>query len=125
MQGRKKDEINNGNIPILEYVKGDEKFLNIKISVIDTGLGISEEGLKKLFIDFGKLDENSTRNRKGTGLGLSICKQIVEQMGGSVDVKSQLGKGTEFIVNIKAKCKVETVEFSEFAPIGSSLIHSN
>ena len=125
MQGRKKDEMNNGNIPILEYVKGDEKFLNIKISVIDTGLGISEEGLKKLFIDFGKLDENSTRNRKGTGLGLSICKQIVEQMGGSVDVKSQLGKGTEFIVNIKAKCKVETVEFSEFAPIGSSLIHSN
>ena len=125
MQGSKKDEMNNGNIPILEYVKGDEKFLNIKISVIDTGLGISEEGLKKLFIDFGKLDENSTRNRKGTGLGLSICKQIVEQMGGSVDVKSQLGKGTEFIVNIKAKCKVETVEFSEFAPIGSSLIHSN
>jgi signal transduction histidine kinase len=62
--------------------------LNIKISVIDTGLGISEDGLKKLFIDFGKLDENSTRNRKGTGLGLSICKQIVEQMGGSVDVKS-------------------------------------
>ena len=125
MQGRKKDEMNNGNIPILEYVKGDEKFLNIKISVIDTGLGISEEGLKKLFIDFGKLDENSTRNRKGTGLGLSICKQIVEQMGGSVDVKSQLGKGTEFIVNIKAKCKVEIVEFSEFAPIGSSLIHSD
>tara|TARA_B110000285_G_C15012405_1_gene557172 strand:+ start:107 stop:484 length:378 start_codon:yes stop_codon:yes gene_type:complete len=125
MQGSKKDEMNNGNIPILEYVKGDEKFLNIKISVIDTGLGISEEGLKKLFIDFGKLDENSTRNRKGTGLGLSICKQIVEQMGGSVDVKSQLGKGTEFIVNIKAKCKVEIVEFSEFAPIGSSLIHSD
>lgn len=62
--------------------------MNIKISVIDTGLGISEDGLKKLFIDFGKLDENSTRNRKGTGLGLSICKQIVEQMGGSVDVKS-------------------------------------
>ena len=46
----------------------------MKISVIDTGIGISKEGLKKLFIDFGKLDESQTRNRQGTGLGLSICK---------------------------------------------------
>jgi signal transduction histidine kinase len=49
-------------------------------------MGIQPEGLKKLFIDFGKLDENSKMNTQGTGLGLSICKKIVEQMGGSVDV---------------------------------------
>lgn len=80
--------------------------MEIKISVVDTGIGISKEGLKKLFIDFGKLEENQTRNRQGTGLGLSICKQIIEQMGGSVEVKSELGQGTEFNINIKTKCKV-------------------
>ena len=41
---------------------GQERYVNIKISVIDSGIGISNEGLKKLFIDFGKLDENSKRN---------------------------------------------------------------
>ena len=73
-----KEDQNNLNDKNHEYFEGQEKFINIKISIIDTGVGISEEGLKKLFIDFGKLDENSTRNRKGTGLGLSICKQIIE-----------------------------------------------
>ena len=58
------------------------------MSVIDTGVGMSEEGVKKLFIDFNKLDENSQRNKQGTGRGLSICKKMIEQMGGSVSVKS-------------------------------------
>jgi signal transduction histidine kinase len=61
---------------------------------------MSEEGCKKLFIDFSKLDENSQRNKQGTGLGLSICKKIIEQMGGSVDVKSREGIGSEFILNL-------------------------
>lgn len=63
----------------------------MQLSIIDSGIGISEEGLKKLFIDFGKLDENSKRNASGTGLGLSICKNIIEQMGGKVEAKSVLG----------------------------------
>ena len=46
--------------------------------MIDTGIGISKKGLENLFIDFGKLDENSKRNTQGTGLGLSICKNIIE-----------------------------------------------
>jgi two-component system, sensor histidine kinase and response regulator len=74
------------------------------MSVIDTGIGISEEGIKKLFIDFAKLDENSKRNTQGTGLGLSICKNIIEEMGGSVEVKSKVGEGTEFRLNIKTHC---------------------
>ena len=68
---------------------------------------MSEEGVKGLFIDFGRLAENEGRNKSGTGLGLSICKQIIEKMGGSVDVKSQLGVGSQFIINLKLKCKSE------------------
>ena len=73
---------------IRKSLSSREKFVNIQISVIDTGVGMSEEGVKKLFIDFNKLDENSQRNKQGTGLGLSICKKMIEQMGGSVSVKS-------------------------------------
>lgn len=48
--------------------------MDISIKICDNGCGISPEGLGKLFINFGKLDENSQMNREGTGLGLSICK---------------------------------------------------
>ena len=73
---------------ILNFSDEQIGFVSFKISVIDSGVGISEEGLKKLFIDFSKLEENSNRNACGTGLGLSICKNIIEQMGGTVHVKS-------------------------------------
>ena len=69
-------------------------------------MGISAEGISKLFIDFNKLDENKDRNAQGTGLGLSICKQIIEKMGGNVKVESKVGEGSKFIINIKTKCKV-------------------
>ena len=77
------------------------RWINLQISVIDTGVGIAQENLSKLFLEFGKLDEHSVRNKQGTGLGLSISKRIIEQMGGSVEVKSELGIGTEFIINIR------------------------
>ena len=79
----------------------------MKVSFVDTGVGISPEGIENLFVDFGKLGENSERNKCGTGLGLSICKKIIEQMGGSVVVTSELGVGTKFIVNIKMQCIVK------------------
>jgi two-component system sensor histidine kinase EvgS len=58
------------------------------IKIKDSGEGISEQGLKSLFIDFSRLKEHDTMNQRGTGLGLSICKQIIQKMGGSVSVKS-------------------------------------
>lgn len=53
-----------------------------------------KENIKKLFTDFEKLNEHKAMNAKGTGLGLSICKQIIEQMGGKVSIKSEVGFGT-------------------------------
>ena len=50
-------------------------------------------------------------NREGTWLGLSICKQLIEQQGGTVNVTSQLGKGTTFEINLKSKCIVTQTVF--------------
>jgi signal transduction histidine kinase len=71
-----------------------EQYISLQLSIIDTGIGMSTEGIQNLFIDFGRLSENEGRNHSGTGLGLSICKQIIGKMGGSVEVKSQLGLGS-------------------------------
>lgn len=91
---------------------GDKIYLTLQIKVIDSGIGISEEGLSKLFIDFNKLKESAGRNEEGTGLGLSICKSIIEQMGGSVKAESELGQGTSFIITMKTKCKVANTKYS-------------
>ena len=80
---------------------------------------MSEEGVKKLFIDFNKLDENSQRNKQGTGLGLSICKKMIEQMGGSVAVKSQQGVGSEFIITVQTKCMMKKYEIQDGVQVQS------
>ena len=56
------------------------------MKIIDDGEGISQEGIKQLFMNFNTLDEHKKNNLRGTGLGLSICKQIIENMGGRVNV---------------------------------------
>ena len=58
-----------------------ENYIKFSLEVEDSGIGISPENIKKLFIDFGKLKEHEKINPLGTGLGLSICKRIIEQMG--------------------------------------------
>ena len=63
----------------------------------DTGIGLSEEDRTMVFSRFYKKDEF----KQGTGLGLSICKAIVIRLGGSIKVRSQLGKGSRFSVYLK------------------------
>jgi len=80
------------------------------IKIRDNGLGISREGLKKLFIDFSSLQEHRKSNQRGTGLGLSICKQIIEKMGGDVKVESELGKGTTFSISLTCLCSLKKLK---------------
>ena len=66
-------------------------YIDFEIRIQDSGCGISKDNLSKLFMNFSKLDEHSKMNHRGTGLGLSICKSLIELMGGSVRVESELG----------------------------------
>jgi signal transduction histidine kinase len=80
---------------------GEENF--IKIDVKDTGIGISNENLQKLFMSFGKLKDSNSLNENGCGLGLNICKRISQSMGGDIIVKSILGLGSTFSFIFKFK----------------------
>lgn len=73
---------------------------NIEISIKDTGIGIKEDEIHKLFSTFERLDKRKNYALEGSGLGLSICKQILDLMGGTITVQSEYGKGSTFTISI-------------------------
>ncbi len=74
--------------------------VRLRFEVEDTGIGIPEDKLEYIFNKFSQAEESTTRNFGGTGLGLAICKSLIEMMGGSVGVRSTLGKGSVFYFDI-------------------------
>ncbi|MGN0612963.1 MAG: PocR ligand-binding domain-containing protein, partial [Porcipelethomonas sp.] len=82
--------------------ESDEKVI-MKAAVSDTGIGIKEENLKKLFHSFQQVDSKRNRNIEGTGLGLAISKQLLELMGGNISVSSEYGKGSTFFFKVPLK----------------------
>ena len=93
---------------VLEFEKLTDDDIRVEISVKDTGIGIEEKSLGLLFQDFQQIDSSITREFGGTGLGLWITKKLVTLLSGSIDVKSEPGKGTVF--TCKFDMKVDTRE---------------
>ncbi len=95
----------------------DEEKVNIEFSVSDTGIGISEDKMEKIFENFAQASSSTSRLYGGTGLGLAIVKQLVDAQGGNICVKSELNKGSTFSfilsfqkTKIEAELEAETEE---------------
>ena len=81
----------------------DDEHINLQFIIQDTGMGIKKEDLASIFESFHQLDMNKNRKIEGTGLGLSITKQLVSLMDGDIQVESEYGQGTCFVVYIKQR----------------------
>ncbi len=88
-----------GAVEVIAYNSGNDVIIKIK----DNGIGISKEHIPRLFERFYRVDKARSRNVGGTGLGLAIVKHIVMQFEGKIEVFSEVGKGTEFILSIPTK----------------------
>ncbi len=86
----------NGSISIITEKKND----HILIKIIDSGIGISKDEVKKVFNKFYQAYTGDDRKNEGTGLGLFICKEIIEKHGGTIWVESTLGKGSTFYIKL-------------------------
>lgn len=85
----------------VKELKGDDLELIFKIR--DTGIGIADDKLERLFKPFSQVDSSTTRKYGGTGLGLAISEKLVRLMGGEISVQSEKGRGTTFTFTLKSK----------------------
>jgi PAS domain S-box-containing protein len=93
----------SGDVTVSVSSRESESSLDIIFAVKDTGIGIPENELDKLFSPFSQIEVSITRKYGGTGLGLAISKKLVELMGGKIWVKSEPGRGSTFFFTIRTK----------------------
>lgn len=94
---------NSGAVTLHVSYSVQDYGINLKISVEDSGIGITDENLEKLFKSFQQVDTRKNRSIEGTGLGLAISKRLVTQMGGFINVSSVYGQGSVFSFVIPLK----------------------
>jgi len=103
-----------GSIELKVNCTREEGAVWMYVTVSDTGIGIREDDVKKLFLDYFQVDVKANRNIEGTGLGLPITKRLVEMMDGEITAESEFGKGTTFRLRIKQG-------FVEDTPLGAEV----
>lgn len=95
--------LGNVKLNVRGNLDASEENVKLKISVIDTGIGIKKEDLSNMFQNFSRFDLSENRNIEGTGLGLAITHRLVALMGGSIKVDSEYGVGSSFTVRLSQK----------------------
>ena len=105
----------NGQIKVnVDELECDEPgYMVVRTDITDTGIGMSQEYLEKIFDAFTRERTTNTSEISGTGLGMAIVKKYVDLLGGTIDVKSELGKGSMFIVTLKYKIADENLNKQE------------
>ncbi len=94
-----------GSVSITARVSGDN---NLEIHVIDTGIGIKQEDMNKLFQPFQQVDLSLTKKKEGTGLGLYLTRKLADVLGADISAKSEYGKGSEFTCIIPLRYEEKT-----------------
>ena len=89
----------------------------VRLAVTDTGIGIPEDKLEHIFSEFSQADESTTRHYGGTGLGLALVKRFCEMMGGSIQVESTVGQGSDFIVTLPLRVEKQHPGLEEEARV--------
>jgi PAS domain S-box-containing protein len=89
-----------GGVTVSVTTDGSAPAPRIRFSVADTGPGLRRDDMARIFEEFEQADSTSTRNHGGAGLGLAISRKIVESMGGSIEVESVVGEGSEFVAEL-------------------------
>jgi signal transduction histidine kinase len=84
-----------GLVEVLAATQGQQHF---RLLVKDSGIGIKPEDIQRLFAEFTQLESDESHRHEGTGLGLALTRKIVELQGGKIEVESEIGKGSSFIV---------------------------
>ncbi|NEQ40910.1 MAG: response regulator [Okeania sp. SIO3I5] len=104
----------------VELLSCTDETVRLKYQVQDTGMGIDRSQIERLFQSFTQVDTSISRKYGGTGLGLAICQGIVNMMGGSIGVESELGKGTTFHFELEFGYSRELSDTSDF-PVSTNL----
>ena len=114
-----------GNISIEVFeVSSTGNTATLEFSVTDTGIGIANDKLDKLFQNFSQVDSSTTHQHGGTGLGLSIVRTLAQLMGGEVGVESEPGKGSRFWFRIPAERQAVHTTMPELPRTSENLAHA-
>jgi PAS domain S-box-containing protein len=106
---------------IFDLIKEIDNEQTIRISIIDTGIGMKDNFIENLFQKFTQEDISTTRTYGGTGLGMSICKELIELMGGTIDIKSKKGIGT----TVSFGLKLQKGDMEDITPKSTQILNTD